>query len=83
MNLYLKFFFSRSYVIEKRDITHKGPWVPAVTIPAKDTTGVVPKLVENTNYEFRVKAKNAQGLSAPLTTDRLVLVKNPFSKKHF
>ncbi|GIY64293.1 twitchin [Caerostris darwini] len=67
-----------SYVIEKRDKTHNGPWVPAITIPAKTTSGTVPKLVENTNYEFRVKAKNAQGLSVPLTTDRTVLVKNPY-----
>lgn len=72
--------FSRSYVIEKRDKSHNGPWVPAVTIPAKTTSAVVPKLMENTNYEFRVKAKNAQGLSSPLSTDRSVLVKNPYSK---
>ncbi|GIY57120.1 twitchin [Caerostris extrusa] len=68
----------KSYVIEKRDKTHNGPWVPAITIPAKTTSGTVPKLVENTNYEFRVKAKNAQDLSVPLTTDRTVLVKNPY-----
>ena len=61
-------------------MTHKGPWVPAITVSAKETTALVPKLMENTNYEFRVKAKNAQGLSPALTTDRSVLVKNPFSK---
>ena len=38
------------------------------------------KLKEGQEYEFRVMAENANGLSEPLVTDRSVLVKNPFGR---
>ncbi|XP_073811656.1 projectin protein bent isoform X33 [Musca autumnalis] len=68
-----------SYVIEKRDLTHGGGWVPAVTyINAKYNHAVVPRLVEGTQYEFRVMAENAQGRSSPLTSDPII-AKNQYT----
>ncbi|XP_011700590.1 PREDICTED: twitchin isoform X1 [Wasmannia auropunctata] len=67
------------YVIEKRDLTHGGGWVPAVThVNPKYNHATVPRLLEGTTYEFRVSAENLQGRSEPLTTDRSVVAKNQF-----
>ncbi|CAN8010311.1 unnamed protein product, partial [Ixodes pacificus] len=67
------------YVIEKRDKTRGGMWVPAVTFVAPTATdATVPKLIEGTEYEFRVMAENAQGLSEPLVTARPVMAKSPY-----
>lgn len=67
------------YVIEKRDLSHGGGWVPAVTfVSAKNTHCVVPRLMEGNKYEFRVMAENMQGRSDPLNTDKPVVAKNQF-----
>ncbi|KPJ16777.1 Twitchin [Papilio machaon] len=69
-----------AYVIEKRDLTHGGGWVPAVTyINPKNTHGTVPRLSEGTKYEFRVFAENLQGRSEPLVTDKPVVAKNQYT----
>ncbi|XP_013109098.2 twitchin isoform X22 [Stomoxys calcitrans] len=68
------------YVIEKRDLTHGGGWVPAVTyINAKYNHSVVPRLLEGTQYEFRVMAENAQGRSLPLTSDNPIFARNQYT----
>ncbi|XP_023314705.1 twitchin isoform X11 [Trichogramma pretiosum] len=68
------------YIIEKRDLTHGGGWVPAVShVNPKFTHATVPRLIEGTNYEFRVSAENLQGRSEPLNTDRAVVAKNQFT----
>jgi len=73
--------FCRAYVIEKRDLTHGGGWVPAVTyINPAFTHATVPRLIEGTRYEFRVRAENLQGLSEPLTTAEPIIAKNQFGK---
>ncbi|ODM93780.1 Twitchin [Orchesella cincta] len=67
------------YVIEKRDLTHGGGWVPAVNfVDPRNTHAVVPRLTEGTQYEFRVMAENLQGRSDPLTTDKPIIAKNSF-----
>lgn len=67
------------YVIEKRDITHGGGWVPAVNyVNPKYNHAVVPRLLEGTKYEFRVSAENLQGRSDPLNTDKPVVAKNQY-----
>lgn len=77
----LSYFFYSGYVIEKRDLTHGGGWVPAVThVNPKYNHATVPRLLEGTTYEFRVSAENLQGRSEPLTTDRSVVAKNQFGK---
>lgn len=67
------------YVIEKRDLSHGGGWVPAVNfVSAKNTHCTVPRLMEGNQYEFRVMAENMQGRSDPLATERPVIAKNQF-----
>ena len=62
-------------------MTHRGPWVPAVQyVDPKNTHALVPRLQEGTEYEFRVRAQNLQGVSDPLTTDKPVVAKNSFGK---
>ncbi|GBM13129.1 Twitchin, partial [Araneus ventricosus] len=52
------------YQVEFRD-PRDGRWKPVSDQLVKDTTMRVPNLMENTEYEFRVKAKNAAGFSVP------------------
>lgn len=60
-------------------MTHGGGWVPAVTyINPAFTYATVPRLIEGTRYEFRVRAENLQGLSEPLTTAEPIIAKNQF-----
>lgn len=69
-----------AYVIEKRDLTHGGGWVPAVTyINPKYNHATVPRLSEGTQYEFRVFAENLQGRSEPLVTDKPIVAKNQYT----
>lgn len=69
-----------AYVIEKRDLTHGGGWVPAVTyVNAKYNHAIVPRLLEGTQYEFRVMAENLQGRSDPLTSEEPVIAKNQYT----
>nr|CAD7424747.1 unnamed protein product [Timema monikensis] len=68
-----------SYVIEKRDLTHGGGWVPAVSyVNPKYNHATVPRLLEGTKYEFRVSAENLQGRSDPLNTQKPIVAKNQF-----
>ena len=67
------------YVVEKRDKTTGGQWVPAVVhLSPKATNCTVTKLIEGHEYEFRVMAENSQGVSEPLKTDRAVKAKAPY-----
>ena len=55
--------------------------MPAVQyVDPKNTHALVPRLQEGTEYEFRVRAQNLQGVSEPLTTDKPVVAKNSFGK---
>lgn len=68
-------------MIEKRDLTHGGGWVPAVNwVSPANTHATVPRLLEGTKYEFRVMAENLQERSDPLTTDKPVVAKNQFGQ---
>lgn len=74
-------FVFRGYVVEKRDLTHGGGWVPAVNfVSPKYNHTVVPRLLEGTKYEFRVFAENLQGRSEPLNTEKPVVAKNRYGK---
>ena len=76
--LMLPFCYS-GYVIEKRDLTHGGGWVPAVSfVNPKYNHATVPRLLEGTKYEFRVSAENLQGRSDPLNTEKPVVAKSQF-----
>ena len=59
------------YAIEKKDLDHLGGWVPAVNfVEPYIFTATVLRLLEGTQYEFRVFAINAQGRSIPLPTGK-------------
>ena len=63
------------YLIERMDVD-TGRWVPCGTskTPEAEITG----LNEGKDYQFRVKAVNAEGESEPLETDVPTTAKNPF-----
>lgn len=68
-----------AYVVEKRDLTHGGGWVPAVNyVDPRQTHATVPRLMEGTKYEFRIMAENVQGRSDPLDTDKPIIAKNQY-----
>ncbi|CAF5145511.1 unnamed protein product, partial [Rotaria magnacalcarata] len=56
-----------------------GDWVRC-NDPIEGTEITVSKLKEGHEYEFRVMAENANGVSEPLLTDKPILVKNPFTE---
>lgn len=67
-----------NYIIEKKK---KGsPKWSKVTGTAKEPTCQVRNLEPGTEYEFRVMAENAQGISEPLETDKAILAKLPYGK---
>ncbi|RZF42380.1 hypothetical protein LSTR_LSTR004188 [Laodelphax striatellus] len=67
------------YVIEKRDLSHGGGWVPALNhVKPGVSHATVPRLLEGTKYEFRVMAENLQGRSEPITTTKPIVAKNQF-----
>lgn len=46
------------------------------------TTATVRNLEEGKEYDFRVMAENAMGVSEPLTTDHAIKAKHPFGEYH-
>lgn len=64
-----------NYVVERMD-TDTGRWVPVCTtkLPEAEVGG----LTEGKEYQFRVRAVNAEGESDALETDVPTLAKNPF-----
>uniref|UniRef100_A0A0N5A493 non-specific serine/threonine protein kinase n=1 Tax=Parastrongyloides trichosuri TaxID=131310 RepID=A0A0N5A493_PARTI len=63
------------YEIEKLDID-TGRWVPAGKV--KGTQAHVTGLKKGQSYQFRVKAVNKEGASAPLNTENATVAKNPY-----
>lgn len=66
-----------AYVVEKMDIA-TGRWTPAGRVDPSKTEHDVSGLEPNHKYQFRVKAVNEEGESAPLETDHDILAKNPY-----
>lgn len=64
----------KSYVIEKRE-KDTGKWIRAVEVTAPHLHATVPDLDENTEYEFRVRAVNEAGPSAPSKPSKSVITK--------
>ena len=74
-------YISSGFVVEKRDVTHAGGWVPAVTwIDPNQTHCTVPRLMEGNQYEFRVMAENLQGIGDPLVSDKPITAKESAGK---
>lgn len=75
------------YVVEKQDAA-TGRWVQAgfVDAPKANADGTKPELdflcpglVEGNQYNFRVKAHNAEGDSEPLETEQSIIAKSPWT----
>lgn len=66
-----------AYLVEKMDIA-TGRWVPSGRIDPAKTECEITGLEPNHKYQFRVKAANEEGESAPLETDHDTLAKNPY-----
>ncbi|KAL3252350.1 hypothetical protein MRX96_017669 [Rhipicephalus microplus] len=66
----------QAYVVEKMD-TQTGSWVPVARVDPDKTECPVTGLIPGKQYQFRVKAVNAEGESEPLVTDGPTLAKNP------
>lgn len=67
-----------AYVLEKQDV-NTGAWVPCGTqYDPEKTEFDVKNLEPGKKYNFRVKAVNEEGDSAPLETDSSTLAKDPF-----
>lgn len=55
--------------------------MPAVTyVNPAFTHAQVPRLIDGTQYEFRVMAENLQGVSEPIATAKPVVAKSQFGK---
>ncbi|CDS41841.2 expressed conserved protein [Echinococcus multilocularis] len=65
-----------NYVLEKRP-KGSGEW-QKVSAFIKTPNTTVRGLEEGVEYEFRVMAENAMGLSEPLTTEKAIKAKHPF-----
>lgn len=65
------------YTVEKQD-TENMRWIPVGE--AVSTSMRVDHLAEGHDYNFRVRAVNKQGESAPLTTVESITAKDPYGK---
>uniref|UniRef100_A0A915Q578 non-specific serine/threonine protein kinase n=1 Tax=Setaria digitata TaxID=48799 RepID=A0A915Q578_9BILA len=68
------------YIVEAQDMDEKGKFVLLGSVPASETKMVVRGLKNKGNYKFRVKAKNKEGQSDPLTADQYVQIKDPWDE---
>ena len=62
------------YVIEKKGLT--GPWEEILEVPSKDHSVTIKDLNENEDCQFRVRAKNAAGLSIPSRPTDMITVQD-------
>ena len=68
-------------MIEKKGLT--GPWEEILEVPPKDTSVVVKDLTENEDCQFRIRAKNAAGLSNPSRPTDMITVQDQPEKPSF
>ncbi|XP_041366543.1 twitchin-like isoform X3 [Gigantopelta aegis] len=69
----------QGYVIEYKEPT-SNRWKTFNDIPIKETTGTVSGLNNDTDYEFRIRAKNVAGLGNPSTVTDPIRVKAKYTK---
>ncbi|XP_041468950.1 twitchin-like isoform X3 [Lytechinus variegatus] len=67
-----------NYIVEKRDVRRSG-W-SVINDTTRDTTLKVTRLVEGTEYMFRVAAENSEGVSKWLEASKSVIAKNPYDE---
>ena len=69
----------KSYIVERCD-SGRMIWTHAADVEAGKTTLTLPKLMEGTEYYFRVMAENEMGISDECRTEIPVKVKAPQSE---
>ena len=74
-----KTFCVLGYTVEKKD-AHSDMWLKVNDIPCVDTKFLVPDLIENNEYQFRVAAINAAGPSEPSQPTSLTKVKEKIGR---
>lgn len=67
------------YQVEKLD-PNTGLWVPAGRSNGPEPSAELNNLTPGTEYQFRVRAVNAEGESEPLKAEEPVLAKDPYGK---
>lgn len=67
------------YQVEKLD-PNTGLWVPAGRSNGPEPAAELNNLTPGTEYQFRVRAVNAEGESEPLKAEEPVLAKDPYGK---
>ncbi len=72
--------FCSEYIIEAQDMDEKGRFVQVGTVKNGETKFNVKGLKNKANYKFRVKAKNKEGVSDPLSTEQYTTIKDPWGK---
>uniref|UniRef100_A0A1I7VVS1 non-specific serine/threonine protein kinase n=1 Tax=Loa loa TaxID=7209 RepID=A0A1I7VVS1_LOALO len=70
----------QEYIVEAQDMDEKGKFAVVGSVPASQTQMVVHGLKDKGNYKFRVRAKNKEGESSPLTADQYVQIKDPWDE---
>ena len=68
------------YYVEYQQPAYSTRWLKVNKTPTKQTTYTVKDLVEFAEYDFRVLAENAAGISQPCKIADLVIAKEPYDK---
>ncbi|OWF37006.1 Immunoglobulin superfamily member 22 [Mizuhopecten yessoensis] len=63
------------YIVEKRTA-----WTQVSKVSANELSCVADKLIEGTEYEFRITAVNEYGKGKALESDQTYMAKSPYSK---
>lgn len=69
------------YVLERKSPS-TSRWVRVNKSPIRDTSYTINELAENGEYEFRVMAENAAGLSKPSASTGVLQAKDPYGMKY-
>ena len=69
------------YIIEKKSIN--GLWEEIIEVPAKDTQVTIKNVQESEECQFRIKAKNAAGLSDPSKPSQVIKIEEQPLKPMF
>uniref|UniRef100_A0A0N5D1Z0 non-specific serine/threonine protein kinase n=1 Tax=Thelazia callipaeda TaxID=103827 RepID=A0A0N5D1Z0_THECL len=68
------------YIVEAQNMEDKGKFIPVGVVSGNQTKLSVNGLKNKENYKFRVKAKNKEGESDPLSADQYILIKDPWDE---
>ncbi|XP_046554801.1 titin-like [Haliotis rubra] len=67
------------YILERREAS-RPKWTPLDRVEPKVLSHRAEKLIEGTEYNFRISAENKHGISEPLETETGTVLKSPYNK---